>query len=216
MLRVSRWRARFDMLAAAVTRRSCEDPTVLDDLAFSREALASLESGVGTAEAAQRELDRLYDEARDFRRELGSAIDQRAIRHSKARGLLEGLARRREALLAASEVHSAHARGKPDAPKLGALPELEQALRACAIETEELESQLATLRKQLERHNEALEARQNHLTTTADAQMNRLDALTAALRLSLERVQQWVERATSERPTSEHPTSEHPTRTRTS
>ncbi len=216
MLRVGRWRARFDMLAAAVTLLSCKDPSVLDDLAFSREALASLESGVATAEAAQRELDQLYDEARDYRRGLGCAVDQRAIQHSKARGQLEGLARRREALLSACEVESAHVRGEPGAPTLGALPELEQALRACALEIEELESQLATLRAQLERHNEALEARQTLLVSTADAEMNRLDALTAALRLPLERVQQWVESATNAHPTSEHPTSEHPTRTRTS
>jgi serine/threonine-protein kinase len=203
LLGVRRWRARFDALDAAVAQLLCTEPTVLDDLAFAMEVLENLESGVATAEAAQREIDELDEQARDFKSTLGRAIDQLAVKLSKARGVLEELARRRDELRASRESENARVRdgvgdeGRADA-LLWELATVEEALRGHAQETDELEAQLSELRAQLEAHNEDVEERHMSLVTTADVEMIRLDALAAALRLPLERVQQWVERAWNE------------------
>ncbi|MCB9600465.1 MAG: protein kinase [Sandaracinus sp.] len=203
LLGVRRWRARFEALDAAVAQLLCTEPTVLDDLAFALEVLENLESGVATAEAAQREIDSLGEAARDFRATLGRAIDQLAVKLSKARGVLEELARRRDELRETRESETARVRdgvgdeGRADA-LLWELATVEQALRTHAQETDELEAQLAELRVQLEAHNEEVEEKHMSLVTTADVEMIRLDALAAALRLPLERVQQYVERAWNE------------------
>jgi eukaryotic-like serine/threonine-protein kinase len=203
LLGVRRWRARFEALDAAVAQLSCIEPTVLDDLAFAMEVLENLESGVTTAEGAQREIDELDERARDFKATLGRAIDQLAVRLSKARGVLEELARRRDELRDRREVENARIRdgvgdeGRADA-LLWELATVEQALRGHAQETDDLERQLAELRSQLESHNEDVEDRHTSLVMTADVEMIRLDALASALRLPLERVQRWVERAWNE------------------
>jgi hypothetical protein len=203
LLGVRRWRARFDALDAAVAQLLCTEPTVLDDLAFAMEVLENLEAGVATAEAAQREIDELDERARDFKSTLGRAIDQLAVKLSKARGVLEELARRRDELRVSREAETVRLRdglgdeGRADA-LLWELATVEEALRGHAQETDELEAQLSELRAQLEAHNEDVEERHMSLVTTADVEMIRLDALAAALRLPLERVQQWVERAWNE------------------
>ncbi|MBX3248259.1 MAG: protein kinase [Myxococcales bacterium] len=198
LLGVRRWRARFDALVDAVETLGAVPPEALDDLAFAKELLLSLEHGVATAEAAQREIDEIDELARDVRGTLGRAIDQLAVRLSKSRGVLEELAQRRNELRARRDAELARLRGgdgdegRADA-LLWELATVDQAVRAQATESDEVEAQLAELRTQLDTRNQELEDRQASAVLTADAEMIRLDAIASAIRAPLERVQAFVE-----------------------
>lgn len=196
-----RWRDRFDALAAAVEtlRTSGELPKpVLDALRFCRETLASLETGVVSAESHQKEIESLSDEARDFRATLGRAIDQVAQRLSKKRRDFEELAAHRRKLrekrdaLMSKVRRGQESEGSADAV-LWELAKVDEEFRRKTAECDETEEQLERLRRELERRNETIEGLLAELVATADREMIRLDDLAAALREPLDRIEKHVQ-----------------------
>jgi serine/threonine-protein kinase len=195
---VRRWRARYDALTEAVSGLGTLPPDIADALEFSSQTLGSLEGAIAHTEALQAQIDELGVEGRDFKTTLGRAIDQLGERLSRARGALETSALRRSSLrhrhegLAAKVRTTGQGDGEADAV-LWELATVEQAVAGHAAECDDLESKIADLRAQLDRRDERVEAHLASLVTKAEAEMSRLDALSAALREPLDRVERFVQ-----------------------
>ena len=199
-LGVHRWRRRFDVLVGAVEslRATGAIPGgIADRLELARQTLVNLERGLGDVQGGHTAIEDLEEEARDYRTTLGRAIDQLAQKLSKTRGTFEEMVRRRESLRTR---HAALRRkvkdgtvdeGESDAV-LWELATVEEALQKQASECDAVESQLQDLRLELERRNERMEGRVAARVVEVAGRMERLEALSEAVRLPLEEVEAWV------------------------
>jgi len=210
VLGVKRWRARYDALIDATREWSLPD-AVESALAFSSETLGNLEAGVSQVAADQVEIERLSEEARDFRATIGRAIDKLAEKLSGEKRKLEQSALRRNELRARHESLMMKVRQRegdegPADAVLWELATIEQELGKQASLCDGIESQLGELRTQLDRKNQDIEDRLASLVTRAEAEVERLDALSQALRVPLERVETFVRGRWAEDDTGGSPT----------
>jgi len=199
-LGIHRWRRRFEALVAAVEsiRATGSVPTgVSERMELARQTLANLEDGLDTIQEAHQAIEGLEEEARDYRTTLGRAIDQLAQKLSKARGSFEELVRRRERLRNTNDAQRRKLKdgtgdeGRSDAV-LWELATVKEALQKQATECDGVESQLQDLRLELERRNEAMEGRVAAQVTQVEEEMERLEALSEAVRQPLAEVEAWL------------------------
>jgi serine/threonine-protein kinase len=207
LLGAKRWRTRFDAIRAALDDVDAVQPgppEIAQAMAFATHTLEALEDGGALAEQHQSGVEELSARARSLRAALGRAIDDLGKKLSERRGEFELLVVRRDDLRAAREVTRQQARaaeaheGKADAV-LWELAAVEEELRAQGSRCDELEFQLAALRRELDQHNERIEHETESLVLTLDAEMLRLEPLAAALRAPLDRVERFLlERSSAE------------------
>ena len=207
LLGIKRWRRRFDAIRGALDELEITRPAPAEidhAMAFAARTLEELEESVGFAETHQASVESLADRARDFRATLGRTIDSLAGTLSTRRGELEQLAHRRNDLMERREAARARLRagesteGEADA-LLWELAAVEEEIRGKAIQCDELESQVGELRARLERENEQFEVEIAALVQVLDTEMQRLEPMSAALRVPLDRVESYVKHAWPER-----------------
>jgi serine/threonine protein kinase len=199
-LGIHRWRRRYEVLLAAVEsiRATGSVPTgVSERMELARQTLVNLEDGLEAIQEAHLAIEGLEAEARDYRTTLGRAIDQLAQKLSKARGSFEDLVRRRERLRNQNDAQRRKLKdgtgdeGESDAV-LWELATVEETLQKQASECDGVESQLQDLRLELERRNEAMEGRVAAEVVKVEQEMDRLEALSEAVRQPLAEVEAWV------------------------
>ncbi len=199
-LGIHRWRRRYEALVAAAEsiRATSSVPTGISErMELARQTLTNLEQGLEAIHDAHEAIEGLEEEARDYRTTLGRAIDQLAQKLSKARGSLEELVRRRERLRNQNDAQRRKLKdgtgdeGQSDAV-LWELATVEETLQKQATECDGVESQLQDLRLELERRNEAMEGRVATEVANVEQEMERLEALSEAVRQPLAEVESWV------------------------
>tara|TARA_B100001750_G_scaffold223161_2_gene213164 strand:- start:151 stop:1947 length:1797 start_codon:yes stop_codon:yes gene_type:complete len=200
-LGIHRWRRRFEALVGATEsmRASAgELPRGISDrLELARLTLANLEDGLQGVQGAHAAIEDLEEEARDYRTTLGRAIDLLAQKLSKTRGAFEEMVRARETLRTRHDAmrrklkEGTVGEGESDAV-LWELATVEETLQKQASECDAVESQLQDLSAELERRNEAMEGRVAAEVAAVAESMQRLEALSEAVRQPLEEVEGWV------------------------
>ena len=200
LLGVRRWRERFERLRSILDEIEHDTPAppdIVQAMAHASDVLDELEGGIEGTEVHQREIEELDQQARELRATMGRAIDALAKKLSKARGDFEVVATRRNMLQSEHETLSALVQtgrgdeGRADAV-LWELATVEEEMRERARGCDDIEGQLATLRKQLEERSAEFEARVSRLALTTSEEMQRLDPMALALREPLDRVEAFV------------------------
>ena len=199
-----RWRDRHTALSEALEGVRADGVAapadIIDGLALAGETLRALESAVADAAGQQELLEGIDHQSRDLRSTLGARIDALGAQLSQARGALENVAHQRNELrgrhaVMAARVRTGQAEEGPADALLWELAAVEQELRRRSAECDSIEGQLDGLRDELDRETESLGDRAAALVSELDATMARVDALTAALREPLDRVEAFVRRA---------------------
>jgi tRNA A-37 threonylcarbamoyl transferase component Bud32 len=203
VLGARRWRSRFDAIRAALDELELTRPAPAEidhAMAFAARTLEALEESVAITESHQASLETLAEKARDFRATLGRTIDELASELSRRRGEYEQLVHRRNDLAVRREAARASLRagvsteGQADA-LLWELAAVEEDVRVKAAACDEVEAQVGELRARLERENESFEVEIATLAQVLDAEMSRLEPISAAMRSPLERAQSYVRAA---------------------
>ncbi len=201
LLGVRKWRERYDVLRGCLDEiehhHVASPPEVMQAMAFVVDQLDRLETEIVEVEQMQERLEELDEIARDFRSTMGKAIDNLASRLSSARGTFEDLVSRRNRLRTRREairkkVRSGEAKeGSADA-MLWELAALEEKVTAEADVCDDLEVQVAELRAQLDRRNEAVEAEIAETTQLLGRRMAELEQIAHSLRDPLATVEAYV------------------------
>ncbi|MDH5493602.1 MAG: hypothetical protein OEY14_16735, partial [Myxococcales bacterium] len=223
-----RWQARFSALRHAldeieIERESPAPAEIAQAMARASHRLEALLDGIAGMEPRQARIEELQERARDFRSTLGRAVDELGRKLSSARGEFESAVGKRNELRAqreatrmlhrqkgqAGEGLETQGPGRPETDRdamgeadarLWELAAVEAELRTRAVRCDEIEAQLADLRTQLDRENEAIEGELETLVTQAEFELGRLDEVSRSLGEPLAQAESFIRRWWEENP----------------